>query len=111
DTSRLQTLKELTSKTTPHLIADLFRLFVKESPEDFKSLREAIANSQWAEATRIAHSVKSSAANLGANQMARFCENIEKNIQSPQVPVWLEHTEKEFTMAVQEIQEYLNTQK
>ena len=60
--------------------------FVDYSDELVTRLAAAIAADDVAEATRIAHSMKSSSANLGATDLARQCADLEKLAADGRLP-------------------------
>lgn len=82
DASTLAELKELSDQTDPTLVSDLIRLFFETVPPKLSQVEALINQSRYEKLTceQIsfqAHSIKSSAANLGAKTMAQFCQELE----------------------------------
>lgn len=66
DPEVLQMLADLQEPGEPDLLRELVTLFLRDTPERLHALRQALASADYATAARAAHSVKGSAANLGA---------------------------------------------
>lgn len=59
------------------LRAELFELFRKVTPPRLEQIREAVGRSDWKAAGKIAHTMKSSAAQLGFFDLADLCQRLE----------------------------------
>jgi len=60
------------------VVAELIDLFLQDAPSRLAQAREALAAGNAAEAGEAAHSLKGSARNLQAEQLAKACEALEK---------------------------------
>jgi PAS domain S-box-containing protein len=60
------------------VVAELIDLFLQDAPARLTQAREALAAGNAAEAGEAAHSLKGSARNLRAGQLAKACEALEK---------------------------------
>jgi len=60
------------------VVAELIDLFLQDAPARLAQAREALAAGNAAEACEAAHSLKGSARNLRAEQLAKACEALEK---------------------------------
>jgi PAS domain S-box-containing protein len=72
-------LRELQIEGEPNLVAALVELFITETPPMLASMRQAVTDAQADQLRRTAHSLKSSAANLGAHAMTALCAALEKH--------------------------------
>lgn len=81
------------------LVAELVDLFVDDVPPRLESIREAMAAGDPEALVRTAHSLKGSAATLGADGMAELCRQMEVSGRAGEVPRaegLLESLEAEF---------------
>ena len=81
------------------LVAELVDLFVDDVPSRLESIREAMAAGDPEALVRTAHSLKGSAATLGADRMAELCRQMEVSGRAGEVPQGqglLESLEAEF---------------
>jgi two-component system, sensor histidine kinase and response regulator len=77
-----QVLGELARVTTngrPELLANVIDLYLVESPKLLLRLSHAAKAGDAPEIVRMAHSLKSSSANVGAMALSRYCEQAEKS--------------------------------
>jgi HPt (histidine-containing phosphotransfer) domain-containing protein len=77
DPETLQMLAELQEPGEPDLLRELITLFLRDTPERMDAARAALASLDFETAGRAAHSVKGSAANLGANQLQALAGTAE----------------------------------
>ncbi|MFP3981156.1 MAG: Hpt domain-containing protein [Desulfobacterales bacterium] len=61
----------------PELYRELLALFIDNSQKELAELREALSRQDFTSASRLAHSVKGAAVNLGLNGIAGQAESIE----------------------------------
>lgn len=59
------------------LRAELFQIFKRVTPARLEELRVAVSKSDWKTAGRVAHTMKSSAAQLGFFDLADLCKKLE----------------------------------
>ena len=69
DPEILQMLADLQEPGEPDLLRELITLFLRDTPERLDTALRALAASDFDTAGRAAHSVKGSAANLGAHAL------------------------------------------
>lgn len=67
------------------LLGELITLFLADSPPRIEAVREAIAGNDATGVVRAAHALKSSAANLGAQNVAMLCQRLESVGRSGQL--------------------------
>jgi CheY-like chemotaxis protein/HPt (histidine-containing phosphotransfer) domain-containing protein len=77
DQSVLDSLRELENEEDPDLVASLVVLFFRDTLERLGSMRRAIDSADAEALEGIAHSLKSSSANLGALPMSLLCGDLE----------------------------------
>jgi signal transduction histidine kinase/DNA-binding response OmpR family regulator len=73
----IRSLKEM-GDDDPNLFIDLLDLFFENSQKHLADLEAALTVGDPKKVERIAHSMKSSCANLGANRLAEFCLQLER---------------------------------
>ncbi|MCF8037160.1 MAG: Hpt domain-containing protein [Desulfobacteraceae bacterium] len=61
----------------PELFRELLSLFIDNSQKELAELREASSRQDFTRASRLAHSLKGAAVNLGFNGIAGQAESIE----------------------------------
>jgi PAS domain S-box-containing protein len=77
DPAMLDRLRELDAGTEQGFFRHIIGLFIDDSPKRLANLAAAIAAGDGLTAGRFAHSLKGSAANLGARRLAAVCAEIE----------------------------------
>ena len=75
DMKALERLHEWGGK---RLVAQMIDLFLSQAPERLRGLREGLSNGDVDVVERSAHSLKSTAANLGATTLSRLAEDAER---------------------------------
>ncbi|HEX9640369.1 MAG TPA: response regulator, partial [Candidatus Krumholzibacteria bacterium] len=73
----IRSLKEM-GDDDPNLFLELLDLFFENSQKHLVDLAAALTVKDPKKVERIAHTMKSSCANLGANQLAEFCLQLER---------------------------------
>ncbi len=77
-TIKIQTsLFSLIGEDEPELFAELIQTYSNEGVSLMNQLREAITKGDAHQLNQVAHSLKSSSANLGATQLANYCQTLE----------------------------------
>lgn len=77
-TIKIQTsLFSLIGEDEPELFAELIQTYSNEGVSLMNMLREAITKGDAHQLNQVAHSLKSSSANLGATQLANYCQALE----------------------------------
>lgn len=77
DPQAIDNLLALQEEGAPDVLDELFRLFLTETPRKLRALGNAIETRDASSLERAAHSLKSSAAMLGARTMARLSGKLE----------------------------------
>ena len=75
----LDELARVTTNGRPELLANVIDLYLVESPKLLLKLSQAAKAGDAPEIVRMAHSLKSSSANVGAMALSRYCEQAEKS--------------------------------
>ena len=77
DAEVLRSLRELQGDGAYDLVADLAAIFLADAPTQIAAMRAAISTGSAVELRLAAHTLKGSAATLGAAQLAALCTVIE----------------------------------
>lgn len=83
DMTVIATLKELGGDGDDSLFRELLDLYVDDSTSQMRRLEESIRTGDLKVAERIAHTLKSSSANLGAMVLSQICMQMEMRGRSP----------------------------
>lgn len=59
------------------LYLEIYVLFQEDTPRQIEAMRQSFAADNLAQVGRVAHSIKSAAANVGANRLAVLCHEVE----------------------------------
>jgi HPt (histidine-containing phosphotransfer) domain-containing protein len=78
DSQVLASLRELQPAGEPDLVLELIGIFLHEVPRRLSGLQDAIAQRDCRRIKELAHSLKGSCGNLGAQTMAALCGSVEK---------------------------------
>lgn len=62
----------------PELISMVIGVFVEDMPQQIKALKEAVKGQDTKEATRLAHSIKGAAANVGGESLQAAALKLEE---------------------------------
>jgi len=74
----LNELRDLREDGGPDPLAEIIQSFLSHAPQLLAEIQNQTAAGQAEAVRQAAHSLKGSAANLGAEQLARFCGELEK---------------------------------
>jgi HPt (histidine-containing phosphotransfer) domain-containing protein len=77
DPDAIAALRELERADAPGFLAELIGLFVDDLPRRLEAIANGIAQADSAAIVAAAHSLKGSAANLGARPLAALCQQLE----------------------------------
>ena len=77
DTDVLNQLKTLSETTGRDILGKSARFFIRQAPDDVAAMQRAVVQADPETLGNIAHSLKSSSANLGAMSFSSFCNLIE----------------------------------
>ena len=91
----------------PKLSNEIMRLFLENGPTRMDQVRTALTGSDLDLAERGAHSLKSSAANIGAEEVRRIANDVEiasSEGQLQRVRELLPDLEEAFSLAIRELE-------
>jgi len=74
----LARLRELSHPDEPGILGELIDMFVSETPRQIDALRRAIREGNATVLRRVAHTLKGSSGNLGADRLSIACGKLEK---------------------------------
>ena len=77
DPAVVETLRQLTSPGEPDVLREVFALFLDDVPKRIERLRAAWTAQDAAGMQSAAHSLKGSAANIGANGLESVCRQLD----------------------------------
>jgi len=80
--STLEELRELTTSSGESLLDKAITLYLETTPAELKRLHLALEQKNTDELAKIAHTLKSSSANLGAQDLADICAFLEANARA-----------------------------
>lgn len=108
DMNVIQGLRRLQKPGRPDLLKDLLNLFFQTAEEKMLALREAVTLKDLKSIARAAHSLKSSAANLGAIEFSQTCLELEKlgngEIQVDRLTEIFKKTESDYIKALDSLE-------
>ncbi|HEY1013288.1 MAG TPA: response regulator, partial [Herpetosiphonaceae bacterium] len=99
DGAVLEGLRELNSDDEPDIVTMLIEIFFNSAPALLAQIREQAARQDGPALEIAAHSLKGSASNLGARELARLCKDLEyagRDGRFELVPAQLVAAEREF---------------
>lgn len=106
DTSALQQIADLDPEQNGELLNSIIDSYIDNATSLMQDLRKAITGNDIDEATRAAHSLKSSSANVGATKLSSLCAEIESFGRSQNMDAVLELIDSavdEFDIATREL--------
>ncbi len=87
DVDTLDMLRELADEDNPDFFEDIIQSYVGDAANLMEGLRTGAASADIDLIARSAHTLKSSSANLGANDLAALCANLERRARTePNLP-------------------------
>jgi len=78
DPAVLDSLRQLTPPGEPDVLGEVFQLFLADVPARIDRLRAAWHAGDAVTVQRAAHSLKGSAGNIGATQLAAVCSRLDE---------------------------------
>ena len=86
-----QNLRQLGASGSPDFLPELVGTFLRDASQTLQSMREAARQANTAALRKLAHTLKGSAGNVGASQIASICRQLESG--SPEEPAsqWNEY--------------------
>ncbi|MDB5933862.1 MAG: hybrid sensor histidine kinase/response regulator, partial [Massilia sp.] len=73
----LENIRALSPDRGGALVQRVINAYVDDTPQHLKTLRQAIAGLDTGNLRKVAHSLKSSSANVGAETLAQMCKEME----------------------------------
>ena len=77
DPAVIDRLRQLTPPGEPDVLAEILNLFVHEAPKKIQLLQSALDGGDAGQVARVAHSLKGSSGNIGANALNDVCRRID----------------------------------
>lgn len=90
-------------------VQSLLSLFKQDAPGTLRHMRKALQTRNLAELRTLAHSLKSSSANIGARGLSYFCKRMEAEALSgdmDRLNALMENIKKSYLLTVREIDKY-----
>jgi HPt (histidine-containing phosphotransfer) domain-containing protein len=87
DAGVLAGLKELGGPEDPGLYLEVIEIFIQDAMAQMENLRNALASGDLKALERIAHTLKSSSASVGALSFSALCLQLEKAGRASQLEV------------------------
>lgn len=81
DMNVIEGLRELGGDDDPGLVTELIAMFLDDAPKRLAEIEGALANGDVKRLERAAHTLKSSAANVGAAGLSQLCREIEERVR------------------------------
>ena len=112
DVTVLESLRKIGGEDANLFLTEMITTYLEDATRRIKILADGIAQADSAIIEQAAHSMKSSSANLGAMNLAEFCEQLQqlgrtKTIEN--IETLLSNTQSEFKQVQQDLQEFLTT--
>ena len=82
DESQLEALRELNEPGEDDIVTELIDIFISHSPPTLVALKESIQKQDRQDINKLAHKLKGSCSNLGAETMRSLCQHLEENAES-----------------------------
>jgi HPt (histidine-containing phosphotransfer) domain-containing protein len=77
DESAIERLRKVAGDQGATFVTEMAQLFLHESRKSVADIRKGCAAGDWKQVTRLAHSLKSSAATLGLMRLSAACKALE----------------------------------
>ncbi|VAW40102.1 sensory box histidine kinase/response regulator [hydrothermal vent metagenome] len=93
-------------------IVSLLEMFEQETPSILNKMRTALKNNNFGEVKKMAHMLKSTSANIGANGLSFFSRKMELaavNAEKHQLIIIFNKTKKAYILTSKEITKYINS--
>ena len=78
DPAVIEGLRQLTMTGEPDVLDEVLTMFLKDVPNRIERLRNACASGDIQEVRRVAHSLKGSSGNIGAQSMFGICSQLDE---------------------------------
>lgn len=77
DESAIEKLRKVAGDQGATFVTEMAQLFLDESRKSVAEIRKSCETGDWKQVTRLAHSLKSSAATLGLMRLSAACKALE----------------------------------
>lgn len=108
DAARLEKLLELQKATGRDLLTQVIELYLDDAPSRLGQIRRALSEGDAAQAEQLAHSIKGSSANIGAQVVVALAAEIEQDFAGGvlgRIDEKLDRLESEIDRACQALEE------
>ena len=91
-------LKQIGEASGTDLLGDIIKIYREDCPKTLQLVKESLTEKNFMQAGRWAHKLKSSAANLGFNQLSELCQRMEKlgDQQDPNLEIEMNDVSREI---------------
>lgn len=106
DESVLKRIRQLEEKSGKQIFSELIHIFTQDSKSAMEQMRSFWAHENYEAMSKVAHNLKSSAANLGALRLRELAERIERaknDSHEDQIALLLESLEKELKLVLEDL--------
>lgn len=79
DPSAIDKLRQVAGDEDTTFVAEIAAVFLEEATQSIEGLRRGCETGDWQTVSRLAHSVKSSAATLGLMRLSEACKALESD--------------------------------
>jgi len=93
DTAVIEGLRELGGDDDPGLVLELIEMFLDDAPSRLSEMMQGLEAGDLELMTRSAHTLKSSAANMGAMLLSSICKELEAAARAQDVARYAAMTE------------------
>jgi len=83
DESAIERLRKVAGDQGATFVTEMAQLFLHESGKSVEEIRKGCDTADWKQVTRLAHSLKSSAATLGLMRLSAACKALEMHTRGP----------------------------
>jgi HPt (histidine-containing phosphotransfer) domain-containing protein len=88
DNAVIDGLRELGGDDDPGLVLELVEIFVDDAPKRIEEMLQGLESGDFTLMQRSAHTLKSSAANMGAMVLSQVCRRMEAAARSEDKPAY-----------------------
>lgn len=86
------------------VVARFLDIFKTQIPSQLDALRQALDHADYANASVIAHGLKSQCRYVGLEEVALLCQQLEQTPEARESSEWLRRLEKELREALEELE-------
>ena len=110
DVDTLDMLRELADEDNPDFFEDIIQSYLGDAANLLENLQQGARSADVDLMARSAHTLKSSSANLGANDLAALCANLERRARSEESLPDAQDVVAEIHRSLQLVLEFLANQ-